>query len=152
MKRLLLILAAALVSSCSLSTETSNPPSDPLTETFASGFGIDFSKMTKTPGGAYYKDLVGGSGVPLSGLPPVVISYIEFLKDASVVGSVSTVNQLLTAMVPGVQEGMQGMMPNGERLIVVPSALGYGNETGIVGVPPNSTLVFDLIFKGYGTQ
>lgn len=151
MKRLLLVLAAAFVSSCSLNTDTPSQPSDPLTETFAPGLGVDFSKMTRTPSGAYYKDLVVGSGAALTGLPSVVISYIEFLKDAELVGSVSSVTQPLTSMIPGLQEAMQGMMPNGERLIVVPSALAYGNQSGVVGVPPNSTLVFDLIFKDFGS-
>ena len=152
MKRFLFVLAATLVSSCSLSTEVSNKPSDPASETFASGLQVDISKMTKTPSGAYYKDLVQGSGTALSGTPPVVISYIEFLKNASIVGVATDVNQPLTSMVPGVQEGMQGMMPTGERLIVVPSALGYGNSNSVAGVPPNSTLVFDIIFKAYVTQ
>ena len=44
----------------------------------------------------------------------------------------------------GLQEGMQGMRMNGERLIVVPSALAYGNLNTVPGVPPNSTLVFEV--------
>jgi FKBP-type peptidyl-prolyl cis-trans isomerase FkpA len=152
MKRAFLVLAAVLVSSCNLNTDTPNEPSDPATETFASGLQVDISKMTKTPGGAYYKDLVVGSGTAITGLPTVIVSYIEFLKDASVVGSVSGVTQTLTSMIPGLQEGMQGMKPNGERLIVVPSALAYGNSNAIAGVPANSTIVFDIIFKGFAIQ
>jgi FKBP-type peptidyl-prolyl cis-trans isomerase len=149
MKRLFLVLAAALVSSCSLNTDIENKPSDPATETFASALQVDLSKLTKTASGAYYRDLVVGSGTPITGLPSIYLSYIEFLKDASIVGAVTDVNQFLSSMIPGLQEGMQGMMPNGERLIVVPSALAYGNASNITGVPPNSTLVFDVIFKSY---
>jgi FKBP-type peptidyl-prolyl cis-trans isomerase len=44
----------------------------------------------------------------------------------------------------GLQEGLQGMRVGGERLIVIPSALGFGNTvTGTV--PPNSTLVYDIV-------
>jgi FKBP-type peptidyl-prolyl cis-trans isomerase len=152
MKRLLLVLAAALVSSCSLNTDAPNEPSDPTKETFAASLNVDIASMTRTTNGAYYRDLIVGTGDPISGQPNVVISYIEFLKDAQVVGTVSSATQALSRMVPGLQEGVQGMKPNGERLIVVPSALGYGNSTTIPGVPPNSTLVFDLIYKGPAAQ
>ena len=152
MRPLLLVVAAALVSSCSLNTDAPNEPSDPAKETFAAILKVDIASMTRTTSGAYYRDLVVGTGNPITGQPAVVISYIEFLKDAKVVGSVSSATQLLSSMVPGLQEGVQGMKPNGERLIVVPSALAYGNSTTVVGVPPNSTLVFDLIFKGYAIQ
>lgn len=152
MKRFLVVLAAALVSSCSLNTDAPNDPSDPTKETFAASLNVDISSMTRTQNGAYYRDLTVGTGDPISGQPSVVISYIEFLKDAKVVGTVSSATQLLSRMVPGLQEGVQGMKPNGERLIVVPSALGYGNSTTVPGVPPNSTLVFDLIYKGLAAQ
>jgi FKBP-type peptidyl-prolyl cis-trans isomerase len=152
MKRLVLVLAAALVSSCSLNTDAPNEPSDPTKETFAASLNVDIASMTRTTNGAYYRDLIVGTGDPISGQPNIVISYIEFLKDGQVVGTVSSATQALSRMVPGLQEAVQGMKPNGERLIVVPSALGYGNSTTIPGVPPNSTLVFDLIYKGPAAQ
>ena len=141
-----------LVSACNLNTDAPNEPSDPTKETFASNLNVDIASMTKTPNGAYYRDLVVGNGDAISGQPIVVISYIEFLKDGTIVGTVSSAIQELNRMIPGVQEAVQGMKINGERLIVVPSALGYGNSTTVPGVPPNSTLVFDLIYKGLAPQ
>ena len=152
MKRLLLALAVVLLGACDLSTEIANEPTDPATETFAAGLKVDISTMTKTAAGTYYKDFKVGTGTPLTGLPNVVLSYSEFLKDASVVGSALSVTQSLGALIPGLQDGMQGMLPGGERLIVVPSALGYGNLTNIPGVPPNSTLVYDMIFNSLAVQ
>jgi FKBP-type peptidyl-prolyl cis-trans isomerase len=152
MKRLVFVLAAMLVSACNLNTDAPNEPSDPTKETFASSLNVDIASMTRTPNGAYYRDLVAGSGDAISGQPIVVISYIEFLKDGTIVGTVSSAIQELNRMIPGVQEAVQGMKTNGERLIVVPSALGYGNSTTVPGVPPNSTLVFDLIYKGLAPQ
>jgi FKBP-type peptidyl-prolyl cis-trans isomerase FkpA len=151
MKRLLFVLAAGFVSSCSLNTDAPSEPTDPATETFASGLGVDIPHMVKTQSGVYYKDGPLGSGTPISGQPAVILSYFEYLKSGATVGNVSSAPQLLSSMIPGLQEGMQGMKPGGERLIVVPSALGYGNSNTVPGVPPNSTLVFDVVFKGYQT-
>ena len=39
------------------------------------------------------------------------------------------------------------MRPGGERNIVVPSAMAYGNATTVIGVPPDSTLVFDFLSR-----
>jgi FKBP-type peptidyl-prolyl cis-trans isomerase len=152
MKRFLLALAVVSLSGCDLSTDVADHPTDPTTETFASGLKVDIPSMTKTPGGAYYKDFKVGTGDALSGTPSVVISYSEFLKDGSGVGSVISGTQRLSLLIPGLQEGMQGMRVGGERLIVIPSALGYGNSTTVPGVPPNSTLIFDLIFNGFPIQ
>jgi len=52
-------------------------------------------------------------------------------------------------LIPGFQLGVNGMKVGGERLIAVPSALGYGDQdlkdpTGKVVIPANSTLVFRI--------
>jgi len=152
MKRFLVVCALAVLGACDLNTDPANEPTDPATETFASSLQVNIATMTKTTSGAYYRDLVLGGGDALAGVPTVVISYVEYLKTGVVVRTVSSGVQPLTAAIPGLQEGVQGMRPNGERLIVIPSALAYGNSNTVPGVPPNSTLVFDLIFKGYPVQ
>jgi FKBP-type peptidyl-prolyl cis-trans isomerase len=65
---------------------------------------------------------------------------------------VNTATQTLGALIPGLRDAMQGMRPGGERIIVVPSAMAYGNANTGTGIPPNSTLVFDLLFKAYPLQ
>jgi FKBP-type peptidyl-prolyl cis-trans isomerase len=49
----------------------------------------------------------------------------------------------LDRTVAGLHDGMVGMRVGGVRKIVIPSALGYGNQPRS-SIPPNSTLVFDI--------
>ena len=47
----------------------------------------------------------------------------------------------LDNLIPGWQEGIPGMKVGGQRLLVIPGELGYG-ENGAPGIAPNETLVF----------
>lgn len=47
----------------------------------------------------------------------------------------------LSNLIPGWQEGIPGMKVGGQRLLVIPGSLGYG-ESGAPGIAPNETLVF----------
>ena len=48
-------------------------------------------------------------------------------------------------VIKGWEEGVQGMQPGGQRQLVIPASLGYG-EAGAGGgaIPPNATLLFDI--------
>lgn len=48
-------------------------------------------------------------------------------------------------VIKGWDEGVQGMQPGGQRQLIVPPSLGYG-ERGAGGgvIPPNATLLFDI--------
>src|SRR5690349_11320251 len=48
-------------------------------------------------------------------------------------------------VIKGWDEGVQGMQVGGQRRLVVPASLGYGEHGAGDGViPPNATLVFDI--------
>jgi FKBP-type peptidyl-prolyl cis-trans isomerase len=93
-----------------------------------------------------------GDGAEIAGILTVVISYQVYLKDGTLVTSVTSATKSLGELIPGLRDGLQGMRPGGERLIVVPSVMAYGNATTVPGIPPNSTLVFDMLFKLYPVQ
>jgi len=152
MRRFLFALALVGLNGCDLSTDVADQPTDPANETFAAGLQVNIASMTKTQAGDYYRDVKVGDGPEIAGIPSIVISYQAYLKDGTLVAVVNSGTVVLGSMIPGLRDAMQGMRPGGERLIVVPSAMAYGNATTVTGIPPNSTLVFDLLFKAYPLQ
>lgn len=47
------------------------------------------------------------------------------------------------SVIKGWEEGMRGMKVGGKRTLVIPSALGFG-EQGLGPVPPKANLIFDI--------
>lgn len=147
--RLLPVLAlTAVVAACSLTpSEPKNEPSDPTKESFAASLGVNISQMQRTDVGVFYYDsLVGGGTLVTSGTPLVAYRWRLYLKNGNVVaqdaGHPDTL--ALSDIAPvGLQDGIVGMQVGGKRLLVVPSALGFGNAL-VAGVPPNSTLIYSI--------
>lgn len=147
MRRLSLVLGLVLLSACNLDVATTpDQPTDPAKETFASSLNIDISQMTKTADGDYYKDLKVGSGDALTAPGPVDMEYAGYLKTGALFDQGTLTQFDLRGSVVGLQDGMIGMRAGGERVIVIPSELGYGS-TPVGSIPPNSTLVFDVALQ-----
>lgn len=152
MRRFLFALALAGLNGCDLSTDVADQPTDPATETFAASLQVNIATMTKTTAGDYFRDVTVGDGAEIAGIPTIVLSYQAYLKDGTLVAVVNSGTVVLGSLIPGLRDAMQGMRPGGERLIVIPSAMAYGNANTGTGIPPNSTLVFDVLFKMYPLQ
>jgi peptidylprolyl isomerase len=52
--------------------------------------------------------------------------------------------QGVTSLIPGWTEGTSTMKAGGERKLIIPPQLGYGQEGAGDAVPPNATLIFDI--------
>ena len=104
------------------------------------------SKAVTSSSGLIYVDLVVGGGAM-----PVLQSEVSILYLGTFVGGVEFESRLeeplkikLDTAIKGWQEGLQTMQEGGQRLLVVPSELGFGTG-GIPGmIPPDSTLVFEI--------
>ena len=149
MKRLLLFLTAvASLTACNLDvpapTDTGSPdPSNPDTETFNFTPPIDLTKRTRTAAWAYFLDYEVGTGQVLSADDRLLMSYRAWLKNGVLFAFGDSASFALDSLVLGLQDAMPGMKAGGERLIILPSALGFGPQ-GAGGVPRNSTLIFDI--------
>ena len=89
----------------------------------------------------------------------VSVLYVGQLQDGTVFDSSAAHNNVPYAFVlgstdaeapiPGFQIGVNGMREGGERIMAIPSELGYGNQavtdqSGKVVIPANSTIIFDV--------
>jgi FKBP-type peptidyl-prolyl cis-trans isomerase len=149
MKTLLLASLCAMAA-CNNDVTGLPPGSDPATETFAASLGINISAMSKTAKGVYYQTIHVGTGeqVKLTS-DTVIVTYVGYLKDGTQFDQASGYRVPLASVVPGFLDGILGMSEGGERKIVVPSDLGYGNQTIrnsdlSIKIPRQSTLIFDI--------
>lgn len=146
--RPLLVLCAALLASCSDSTEP-----DITKISFAPSLGIDLSKMTKTANGVYIRDLTVGTGATAAAGKQVSFHYIGWLTDgtqfdANQPPATPARSSLGTGgLIPGFDEGMRGMQVGGRRQMVIPPGLAYGRE-GNGPIPPNAVIVFQVDLVG----
>lgn len=47
-------------------------------------------------------------------------------------------------LLTGLERGLEGMKAGGERVITIPSKLGYGSKGSGLEIPPDSDLVFEV--------
>jgi peptidylprolyl isomerase len=123
-----------------------NAPTSPTTPT------ATVEGATATPSGLQYIDLVEGTGATPSPGQDVTVHYTVTLTNGTPVDS-SIGKQPMTfklgvqPMIKGWDEGISTMKVGGKRKLIVPPNLAYGTA-GRPGIPPNSTLFFELELLG----
>lgn len=127
----------------------STGPKDPTELDFDPALGVDLAQMTLTASGLYYQDLVVGEGEAATVQAEVTVHYTGWLHDGTKFDSSVDRGQPFTFtlgvgyVIPGWDEGLQGMRVGGKRKLVIPPHLGYGKARN-GPIPGNSTLVFDV--------
>jgi len=116
---------------------------------------VDLGAMTQTASGLHILDLEIGGGEEAVASRTVTVHYtgwfLEGEKFDSSVDRGETFQFPLGGgqVIAGWDEGVAGMRIGGKRRLVIPPELAYG-PAGRPGIPPNSTLVFDVELFGVG--
>ncbi len=107
------------------------------------------SLFTVTESGLKYYDIVVGVGDSVVAGGTVLMDYNAWLSDSTLIdssvlrGAPAVVVLVSGRSIQGWIEGINGMRPNGERQLIVPPDLAYG-EDGSAAVPPDATLIFEI--------
>jgi peptidylprolyl isomerase len=165
MRRFLLIIGACLalaIAGCgSDSSTTSSSASEETTAAKETEAAKEKTKPKATvPEGAppkklETKDLEEGSGAVAKAGDAVTVNYVgvnyktgkEF--DASWDrGEPFTFTLGAGEVIPGWDQGVEGMKVGGRRELIIPPELGYGSAGAPPAIPPNETLVFVVDLEG----
>lgn len=124
-------------------------PKHPTELEFADVTGVELALMTETGTGLYFQDLVVGTGTRAQPGDTVTVHYTGWLHDGTLFDSSVSRDQPFVfilgigMVIPGWDEGVDGMRAGGKRKLVIPPHLGYGSSRN-GSIPGNSTLVFDV--------
>lgn len=104
--------------------------------------------VQKTASGLAFKVIDKGSDKEIaSDNSDVTINYTGKLVDGTVFDSTDKHGQPATFnlanVIPGFREGLQKVGRGGKVILYIPAKLGYGAQS-IPGIPPHSTLIFDV--------
>ena len=103
-----------------------------------------------TESGLKYYDFEVGDGAEATAGQSVAVHYTGWLSDGTKFDSSLDRGQpfvfLLGAsqVIPGWDEGVAGMKVGGQRQLLIPPDLGYGEQGAGGVIPPNATLVFEV--------
>lgn len=100
---------------------------------------------TATGSGLYYVINVQGTGAQPTINSQVTVKYSGNLIDGTVFDASANAGATfgLSSVIKGWQEGIPLFKKGGKGFLLIPSALGYGNQqTG--NIPPNSVLIFEI--------
>jgi len=170
MQRLLLIIGACLalfIAGCgSDSSTTSSSTSGSTEEASAPKETESTKKKTKPkvtvpkgppPKQLVTKDLEEGSGAEAKAGDEITVQYVGVnYKTGKEFDSSWSRNEPFPFtlgegfVIPGWEEGFEGMKVGGRRELIIPPELGYGSTGSPPAIPPNETLIFVVDLEAIG--
>lgn len=133
-------------------TPPAQPTTPPATTPTTPEKGTD--KMTTTPSGLQYEDVIVGDGASPQKGQAVTVHYTGTLTDGTKFDSSRDRNAPFTfvigvgQVIKGWDEGVMSMKVGGRRKLTIPATLGYGAQGAGGVIPPNATLNFDVELLG----
>ncbi len=110
----------------------------------------DETTLAKTESGLLWQTVAEGTGDGIEDGDSATIHYSGWLDHETLFDSSRTRGEPFRMrlgagqVIPGWEEGVRGMKVGERRILVVPPALGYGEQGAHGVIPPDSTLVFDV--------
>lgn len=96
------------------------------------------------------EDLMEGTGDVATAGKSVTVNYTGTLTDGTKFDSSLDRNEPFTftlgagQVIPGWDQGVEGMKVGGKRRLTIPSSLAYGEQGAGGVIPPNATLIFEI--------
>lgn len=144
-------LTALMLAGCqeNASDQTDLPPEYRVEERYHASLRVDLTEMARRPTGLYVQDVVTGEGARADSGDVVTVHYTGRLPNGNTFDSSRERDQPFEfalgygRVIDGWDQGVVGMRVGGQRRLVIPPALAYG-ERGTGPIPGGSTLVFDV--------
>jgi FKBP-type peptidyl-prolyl cis-trans isomerase FkpA len=102
------------------------------------------------PNGMEFIDIQVGTGDEAQSGKQVTVHYTGWLTDGKKFDSSRDRRDPFQfalgrgQVIKGWDEGVQGMRVGGQRRLIIPPSLGYGQRGAPGAIPPNATLIFDV--------
>lgn len=150
MKKYLLLLAVLVAVFSSCSKDSFDPAKQAARDDAAIQAYISANNIsaTKDPSGVYYQVITSGTGAYPTVNSLITVNYTGKLLNGTVFDSGSINSTALNSLVKGWQYGIPHINSGGRILLLIPSALGYGNSAQ-GSIPANSVLIFTVDLTGF---